>query len=129
MSADVAEPTADRAPVVDRAGRVLTEFTERFKELAHHLGDRKTQPEAIERFRAIRPPAEEFARQVSAEIEVGRASDLEKAELWLRLADFEFYLLKCARRAGQGGENAAARSNTPAKQPRRPWVVHTPEGD
>ena len=123
MSANVAEPTTDPTAFVDRAARVLTDFTDRLKELAQQLADKKTQPEAAQRFNALRPPAEELARHVSAEIEVGRADSLEKVELWLRLADFEYYLLSCTKQAGQSGGQAAAQSEAKDKPARRPWVL------
>jgi hypothetical protein len=100
MSLDIDEATNNRTEFADRASCLLRDFSIKLSELATQLKERRQVNEAIEWFKGIQAHAEELARQVSAEIEAGRATGIEKVDLALRLADFEYFLGLCAKRSG-----------------------------
>jgi hypothetical protein len=92
---------------VEWAVPLLTEYTAKLKELAqqaaavlwgestsrvHGSYGVAVRAEIARRWRYLKEPIEELARQASAVVEEGRVNRLEKVELWLRLAEFEHYL-------------------------------------
>ncbi len=85
-------------PLLQATGEKLQEVIRHAKDLARGTGsakDKSAPPdrdELLSRFRYLRPPAEELARQVSAVVEQGRLGGLRKVKLWFALADYEHLL-------------------------------------
>lgn len=97
--------------VVEAAIPLLKEYTEKLKEiiqqaqgLRNHMrgavmvlplgaDTREAKTEMLHRWKYLKPPTEELARQMSAMLEEGRIDGLNKVQLWLRLSEFEHYLL------------------------------------
>jgi hypothetical protein len=94
---------------IELAVPLLKEYTAKLKELTEEalvlFSKSKESPgrlltpsgavhrdEIVRRWKYLKPPAEELARQASAIIEEGRVTSLERVELWLRLSEFEHYL-------------------------------------
>lgn len=101
---------------VERAVPLLKEYAEKLATLTHQATEiaassrrdnshtavkvlipppdnKIARDELTRRWKYLKAPAEELARQASAVVEEGRVNSFEKVQLWLRLAEYEHYLL------------------------------------
>jgi hypothetical protein len=103
--------TASDAQFVEGAVPLLKEYTEKLRALSDEA-DRfyfsiprpapsgsvlteqavTTRGELARRWKHLKSPAQELARQASGVVEEGNVSGLEKIQLWLRLSEFEHAL-------------------------------------